>query len=105
MQAGFKRYGYLVWPILIAAFFIIPPLIRTLSSDSEDVMRRHMNGAVLVFSGCLIFWIAARADKKNGLDVRSKYTWTSEILVSEHRCFGIPMRLVGVGLVVISVFL
>lgn len=105
MHLRFKGYGYTVWFVIIGAFFIVPPLIEANTGSSGDALRRHINAAVLSISGVVIFWIAAKADKKNGINVFSKHAWTSDITISEHMCFSIPMRLFAVLLLLISLFL
>jgi len=104
MHFRFKGYGYSVWFIVIGGFLIVRPLFETFGGGSEDAMRRHINGAVLAISGALTFFIATRADRKNGIEVFSKEAWTSDLMMSEHVCFNVPMRLFGVALLVISLF-
>src|SRR5687768_14135329 len=100
MQFRFKGYGHTVWFIAIGAFFIVPPIIRAIFSGPEEVERKHIIGTVLALCGAIIFWIGARADSRNGVDVFSRHAWTSDLMLSEHVCFNVPMRLFGIGLIV-----
>jgi hypothetical protein len=105
MHFRFKGYGYSVWFIVLGAFLVLRPIFESLTHSSEDALRRHLNAAILAASGAIIFLIAARADKKAGIDVFSRSAWTSDIMLSQHVCFSVPMRLFGVLLLLVSLFL
>jgi hypothetical protein len=104
MHLRFKELGHAAWIILVGAFLVLRPLFEYFSREQEDLMKKHINGAALLVAGLLTFLIVARADKKNGIEVFSRRAWTSDLLLSQHLCFSIPMRLFGVVLIGASLF-
>ena len=105
MHLRFKGYGYTVWFIVLGAFFVFRPLFENFLHGSEETLRHDINAAVLAVSGVMTFLVGAYGDKRSGIDVFSKSAWTSDIMFSQHICFSLPMRLFGVVLMVISLFL
>ena len=101
----FKGYGYSVLIIVIAAFLVLRPIVERIWSAPEELLRRPVNALVLMLSGLVTLWIASIVDKRNGIDIFKKKAWISDIMESQHICFGIPMRLFGVLIFVVGFIL
>lgn len=82
---------------MIGAFLLISPLLSHFLTSNEGRAKFLINGWVLVVAGAVTFFIAAFADRRNGIDWKSLNSWTGRLLVSEHTCFHVPMRLFAVA--------
>ncbi len=81
---------------------IIRPLFESIFGRGTDSLHNQTNTVVLSISGILTFLIAARLDKKSGIDVYSKSTWKSHFFESQHIVLYLPLRVVGVVLFLTS---
>ena len=92
----------MVIAIVLGSFILVRPLLELFVTGPHYALRRHVDGAVLAIAGAATFWFAVRADRKNGIEVFSKRAWTSDLMVSAHVCFNMPMRLFGIALFLVS---
>jgi hypothetical protein len=94
MRIRFKGYGFLLF--LVPTLLLV--IIRLVAGDLEDSHRALLTGVDLLLSGLILFLIATRLDRKVGIEVWSRTAWTTALFESQHVCWDIPLRLVGVVL-------
>ena len=100
-----KGYGIAAPGFVVLGFLVLRPLIESLLGRGAAGLHHHLNAAVLAFAGVASFTLAARLDKKSGIDVFSRYAWREGFLESRHSIIYLPLRTVGVLFVLISLFL
>ena len=98
MNPRFRGFGKAL--ILVPVLSYIP--LRAIVGQWEESHRSAVLALSLLVSGLITLVIAANLDKKAGIDLRSRNAWTIGLLESQHIFFYLPIRLVGVILLLAS---
>jgi hypothetical protein len=69
MHFHFKGLGHSAWIILVGAFLFLRPRFEYFSHDRDNLLMKHIKGAALLLAGTITYIIAARTDKKNGIEI------------------------------------
>jgi hypothetical protein len=99
MNPRFQGFGKAL--ILVPVLSYIP--LRVVLGYIEETHRSVVLCVSLMVSAFITLVIAAVQDKKAGIDVFARHAWTGGILESQHIFFYLPIRVVGVILLIASV--
>jgi len=102
IRLRFRGYGYTVPGFLVLGFLLLRPVFEHFAGPNDELWRRQLNGGVVMLAGILSLAVGLWADKRDGQSVYSPAGWISELFDSRHTCLGLPMRLVGILLVIAS---
>ena len=89
--------------ILVPVLSYIP--LRLIVGNFEESHHRAVVSLSLLASGLITLFIAAVEDKKGGIALLSRQAWGAGLMESRHIFFYLPIRLVGVIMLVASVAL
>ena len=99
MNPRFQGFGRAL--ILVPVLSYIP--LRAIVGQWEESHRSAVLALSLAVSGLITLVIAATLDKRAGIDLRARNTWTVGLMESQHIFFYLPIRLVGLILLAASV--
>ena len=91
MKSEIRGFGRFL--ILVPVAVYLP--LRFVVGEWEETHHAAIVCLVLAVSGALTLGIAAKLDRKAGIEVFSRHAWTKGIMESEHVFFFLPVRVVG----------